>query len=327
MTRALITGITGQDGRYLADLLHAKGYEVFGLVAGPPDGRDGLVEEPRSFVRLLRGDLRDGRSLVAALEVAQPDEVYNLAAVSSVALSFREPERTADVTGVGVLRLLEAVRMAGGGDGNRIRFYQASSSEMFGAARRSPQSEETAFHPRSPYALAKVFGYHATVNYREAYGLHASNGICFNHESPLRGPEYVTRKVTRSAARIKLGLQSEIVLGNLDARRDWGFAGDYVRAMWMMLQQPEPDDYVIATGETHSVRELVEQAFLAAGIEDWERYVRADDRFLRPADVDCLVGDPTKARTVLGWKAECSFEDLIRMMVESDLALERGGRR
>jgi GDPmannose 4,6-dehydratase len=324
--RALITGITGQDGQYLAELLHRQGYEVFGLVAGQANPRGDAVQEGLPFVELVGGDLQDLSSLIAAVEYSQPDEVYNLGAISFVALSFRQPELTANVTGVGVLRMLDAIRVVGGSQNNPVRFYQASSSEMFGKVREAPQNERTPFHPRSPYGVAKVFGHHVTVNYREAYGLFACSGILFNHESPRRGLEFVTRKVTNGAARIKLGLQQELALGNLEAKRDWGFAGDYVRAMWLMLQQPVPDDYVVGTGVTHSVRELVELAFRCAGIEDWERYVRADERFLRPAEVDELVADASKARRSLGWQPEATFEELIEEMVQADLALESDRR-
>jgi GDPmannose 4,6-dehydratase len=256
------------------------------------------------------------------MEQVQPDEVYNLGAISFVQLSFRQAELTAEITGLGVLRMLEAVRIVGGSQNNPIRVYQASSSEMFGQVREVPQTERTPFHPRSPYGVAKVFGHHIAVNYREAYGIHASSGILFNHESPRRGQEFVTRKVTTSLARIKLGLQDGISLGNLEARRDWGFAGDYVEAMWMMLQQDEPDDYVIATGETHSIRELLDVAFHLAGYESWEPYVRHDDRFDRPAEVDLLIGDASKAKERLGWEPRVSFEQLVKMMYEADLAEE-----
>jgi GDPmannose 4,6-dehydratase len=259
--------------------------------------------------------------LIAAVVYSQPEEVYNLGAISFVALSFKQPDLTANVTGLGVLRLLEAIRLVGGKD-NPIRFYQASSSEMFGKVRESPQTEETSFYPRSPYGAAKVFGHHITINYREAYGLWAVSGILFNHESPRRGLEFVTRKVTNAVARIKLGLQHELALGNMDAHRDWGYAGDYVRAMWLMLRQDVPDDYVIATGQTHSVREFVELAFRVAGIEDWDQHLRVDPRYLRPSDVDYLVGDASKARTVLGWQPTVTFEELVAMMVEHDLKLE-----
>jgi GDPmannose 4,6-dehydratase len=265
--RALITGITGQDGRYLAELLHAHGYKVFGLIRGQANPRAELIRDELPFVELVDGDLQDLACLVSVVSETEPDEVYNLGAISFVPHSFKQPELTANVTGQGVLRLLEAVRIAGG-PGVKTRFYQASSSEMFGKVQETPQTEKTPLYPRSPYGVAKVFGHHLTINYRESYDLFACSGILFNHESPRRGYEFVTRKVTSSVARIKLGLQSELALGNLDARRDWGFAGDYVRAMWLMLQQDEPDDYVVATGETHTVRELVEHAFRAVGIDD-----------------------------------------------------------
>src|SRR5919206_82890 len=264
MPRALITGITGQDGRHMAELLVGKGYDVFGLVRGQANPKIQAVQEETPELEIVDGDLQDLSSLIAAVEQVQPDEVYNLGAVSFVALSFRQPELTADITGLGVLRMLEAIRVVGGSQDNRMRFYQASSSEMFGKVRQTPQNEKTPFHPRSPYGAAKVFGHHMTVNYREAYGLFACSGICFNHESPRRGLEFVTRKVTNAVARIKLGLQDRLTLGNIDASRDWGFAGDYTEAMWLMLQQDQPDDYVIATGETHTVRELLDIAFRCA---------------------------------------------------------------
>jgi len=320
--RALITGITGQDGRYLAEFLHEKGYEVFGLVTGQNNPRGNAVREELSYVDQIEGDLQDMSSLIAAVEYSQPDEVYNLGAISFVALSFKQAELTANVSGLGVLRMLEAIRVVGGKD-NPIRFYQASSSEMFGKVRETPQNEKTPFNPRSPYGAAKAFGHHITVNYREAYGLYAVNGILFNHESPRRGLEFVTRKVTNAVARIKLGVQHELALGNLDSRRDWGFAGDYVRAMWLMLQQERPDDFVIATGETHSVREFVEAAFTAAGLDGWERYVTADPRFLRPTEVELLRGDASRARETLGWQPTVSFPQLVAMMVEGDLELEQ----
>ncbi|MGH9168176.1 MAG: GDP-mannose 4,6-dehydratase [Acidimicrobiia bacterium] len=321
MPRALVTGITGQDGQYLAEFLHGKDYEVFGLVHGQANPKTGLVAEEFPYVTMVEGDLTDLSSLIAAVEYSQPDEVYNLGAISFVALSFRQPEITANVTGLGVLRMLEAIRVVGGSD-STIKFYQASSSEMFGKVRETPQTEKTPFHPRSPYGAAKVFGHHITVNYREAYGIFAASGILLNHESPRRGLEFVTRKISNGVARIKLGLQHEITLGNLAAKRDWGYAGDYVRAMWLMLQQPEPDDYVIATGETHAVREFAELAFAAAGIDDWERYVRVDERFFRPAEVDVLVGDASKAREKLGWEPTVTFDELVQMMVEHDLKME-----
>jgi GDPmannose 4,6-dehydratase len=321
MPRALVTGITGQDGQYLAEFLHEQGYDVFGLLPGQSNPRADQVAQQYPYVELVEGDLQDLSSLIAALEYSQPDETYNLGAISFVALSFKQPDLTANITGLGVLRVLEALRLASG-RGSNIKFYQASSSEMFGRTVESPQKETTPFHPRSPYGVSKVFGHHMTVNYREAYGMFACSGILFNHESPRRGIEFVTRKITNAVARIKLGLQSELALGNLDAKRDWGFAGDYVRAMWLMLQQDEPDDYVVATGETHSVREFAAHAFEAAEIDDWERYVRVDPRFFRPSDVDYLVGDASKAKKMLGWEPAVSFEELVKMMVESDLAAE-----
>ena len=322
MKRALLTGITGQDGRHLSEFLVGKGYQVFGLVRGQNNPKAMLVLDENPSLEIVEGDLRDLSSLIAAVEQVQPDEVYNLGAMSFVALSFRQPELTADITGLGVLRMLEAIRIVGGADDNPIRFYQASSSEMFGKVRETPQTESTPFHPRSPYGVAKVFGHHMTVNYRESYELHANSGICFNHEGPRRGMEFVTRKITNSVARIKLGLQDAITLGNLDAARDWGYAGDFVEAMWLMLQQDEPDDYVISTGETHTVRELLDAAFHHAGIDDWDRYVRRDPRFERPAEVDLLMGDASKARERLGWKPQVTFEELVRVMYENDLAEE-----
>ena len=322
MRRALITGVTGQDGQHLAQLLHEKGYQVFGVVKGQNNPKLEMMRDEFPFVEIVPGDLADLPSLVKALEVAQPHEVYNLAAISFVALSWNQAELTSNLTGTGVLRMLEAVRMVGGAQNNTIRFYQASSSEMFGKVREIPQSEMTPFHPRSPYGCAKVFGHHITVNYRESYGLYACSGILFNHEGPRRGVEFVTRKVTNAAARIKLGLQDEVVMGNLDAKRDWGYAGDYVKAMWLMLQQDEPDDYVIATGETHTIEELVERAFAEVGISDWKKYVRQDPKFFRPAEVDLLIGDATKAREKLGWKPEVSFPELVKMMVAHDLKRE-----
>lgn len=322
MKRALITGITGQDGQFLAELLHEQGYQVFGLLKGQNNPKGEIVQNELPFVELVPGDLQDLPSLVGAIEYTQPNEVYNLAAISFVALSFRQAEITANVTGLGVLRMLEAIRMVGGSQANPIRFYQASSSEMFGKVRETPQTELTPFYPRSPYGCAKVFGHDITVNYRDSYGLFACSGILFNHESERRGLEFVTRKITNTVAKIKLGLQSELVLGDLEPKRDWGYAGDYVKAMWLMLQQDEPGDYVVATGETHSVRECLVNAFAAVGIDDWERYVRQDPRYFRPAEVDLLVGDSTKARTQLGWKPEVTFEQLIERMVAHDLALE-----
>ncbi|HWW43704.1 MAG TPA: GDP-mannose 4,6-dehydratase [Acidimicrobiia bacterium] len=322
MRRALITGITGQDGRHMSEFLTGKGYQVFGLVRGQNNPKAQLVQDENPTLELVEGDLRDLSSLIAALEQVQPDEVYNLGAMSFVALSFRQPELTADTTGLGVLRILEAIRIVGGNQNNPIRVYQASSSEMFGKVRETPQTEQTPFHPRSPYGVAKVFGHSITVNYRESYGMHASSGICFNHESPRRGLEFVTRKITNGLARIKLGLQDSITLGNLDAARDWGYAGDFVEAMWLMVQQDEPGDYVVATGETHTIREFLDLAFRCADIDGWERYVRTDPRFERPSEVDVLCGDASKARERLGWKPQITFDELVRMMYEADLAEE-----
>jgi GDPmannose 4,6-dehydratase len=322
MPRAFITGITGQDGQHMAEFLHSKGYEIFGMVKGQNNPKGDMLRDEFPYVNIVPGDLADLPSLVKAMEVAQPDEIYNLAAISFVALSWNQAELTANLTGTGVLRMLEAMRMVGGNANNKMRFYQASSSEMFGKVRQIPQTELTPFHPRSPYGCAKVFGHDITVNYRESYDMWACSGILFNHEGPRRGIEFVTRKVTNAAARIKLGLQTELVLGNLDAKRDWGYAGDYVKAMWMMLQQDQPDDYVIATGETHTIEELVELAFAEAGIGDWRPYVRQDPKFFRPAEVDLLIGDSSKARENLGWKPEVDFPGLVRMMVQHDLKLE-----
>lgn len=320
MTRALITGITGQDGLYLAELLLSKGYEVFGLIRGQNNPKYEMVQQLFPDVKLLTGDLTDVSSLTRVLNAAQPDEVYNLGAISFVAYSWDNASLTTDVTGKGVLNILEATRLYAGNDISKVRFYQASSSEMYGKVQQVPQTEETLLWPRSPYGVAKVYGHYMTINYRESYGMHASSGILFNHESPRRGPEFVTRKVSRAVARIALGLQDDITLGNLDAKRDWGFAGDYVDAMWRMLQQPEGDDYVVATGETHSIEELLQVAFRVVGIENWRDYVKQDPRFMRPAEVDLLIGDPAKAREKLGWKPTVGFEQLVEMMVNSDLA-------
>ena len=322
MKRALVTGITGQDGRHMSELLQSKGYQVFGMVRGQNNPKLQTVRDENPALELVEGDLRDLSSLIAAVEQVQPDEVYNLGAMSFVALSFRQPELTADITGVGVLRMLEAIRIVGGADDNPIRFYQASSSEMFGKVRETPQTEQTPFHPRSPYGVAKVFGHYTTLNYRESYGIHASSGICFNHEGERRGLEFVTRKITNGVARIKLGLQEKISLGNLDSQRDWGYAGDFVEAMWLILQQDEPDDYVIATGETHTIGEFLDLAFTCAGIDDWAPYVEQDPRFMRPAEVDLLLGDPTKAKTKLGWQPKVSFPELVERMYANDLAEE-----
>lgn len=273
-------------------------------------------------MQLVPGDLADFSSLVSALEMSQPDEVYNLGAISFVAMSFNQAELTGNITGLGVLRMLEAIRLVGGARKNPIRFYQASSSEMFGKVRETPQTEMTPFHPRSPYGVAKVFAHDITVNYRESYDMFACSGILFNHEGPRRGLEFVTRKITNSVARIKLGLQSELVLGNLEAKRDWGYAGDYVEAMWMMLQQPKPDDFVVATGESHSIEQLLEVAFAAADLKDWRQYVRQDQRFFRPAEVDLLIGDASKAKSKLGWQPKVGFNELIEMMVRHDIDYE-----
>ena len=326
MPRALVTGITGQDGLYLAELLLAKGYEVFGLIRGQNNPKLDLVRSTVPDVTLLTGDLTDVSSLVRVLSIAQPDEVYNLGAISFVAYSWENAALTTDVTGKGVLNILEATRLYAGDDIERVRFYQASSSEMFGKVQHVPQSESTLLWPRSPYGVAKTYGHYMTINYRESYGMHASSGVLFNHESPRRGPEFVTRKVSQAVARIKLGLQQELVMGNLDAKRDWGFAGDYVEAMWLMLQQPVGDDFVISTGETHSIGELLDVAFAAGGIDDWTPYVRQDPQFMRPAEVDLLIGDSTKARETLGWKPTVTFEQLVTMMVESDLAEQSRAR-
>jgi GDPmannose 4,6-dehydratase len=312
--RALITGITGQDGSYLAELLLEKGYEVFGLVRRSSTVSLERVQHIEDRMTILSGDLLDQNSLLAAFEEARPDEVYNLAAQSFVPASWSQPVLTGEATGLGVMRVLEAVRHVS----PEARFYQASSSEMFGKVKEAPQSERTPFYPRSPYGVAKVYGHYITVNYRESYGLFAVSGILFNHESPRRGLEFVTRKVTHAAARIKLGIAKELRLGNLDARRDWGFAGDYVEAMWRMLQQEEPIDFVVGTGVQHSVRDLVELAFGYLDL-DWKKYVVRDDRLLRPAEVDTLVADYSKAREVLGWEPAVDFEGLVRMMAAADL--------
>jgi GDPmannose 4,6-dehydratase len=316
MQRALVTGITGQDGSYLAEFLLARGYEVFGLVRRTSLERHDRIAKIRDSVRLLPGDLTDQGSLETAVQVARPDEVYNLAAQSFVGASWTQPVLTADVTGVGVFRVLEALRK----HAPKARFFQASSSEMFGKVNGRLQNEESSFHPRSPYGVAKVFGHHITVNYRESYGLFACSGICFNHESPRRGSEFVTRKITQQVARIKSGLAQRLQLGNLDVRRDWGFAGDYVPAMWMMLQQTEPDDYVVATGETHPLREFLEVAFATVDL-DWQRHVDIDQKLFRPAEVDYLCGDSSKARRILGWEPSINFRALVEMMVRADLAL------
>ena len=329
MKKALITGITGQDGSYLAELLLEKGYEVHGIVRRSSSFNTGRIDhiyqdphEPQTRLFLHYGDLNDSSSLNLLLKKLRPDEIYNLGAQSHVRVSFDVPEYTGEVTGLGAVRLLEAIRELGLTD---TRVYQASSSEMFGAS-PPPQNEKTPFYPRSPYGCAKVYAYWIGINYREAYGLHVTNGILFNHESPRRGETFVTRKVTRAACRIKLGLQKKLFLGNLDAKRDWGYAKDYVEAQWLMLQQPKGDDYVVATGEAHSVRELCTEAFGHVGL-DYQEFVDIDPRYYRPTEVDYLLGDPSKARKQLGWKARTSFKELIRVMMESDLDLAEREKR
>ena len=311
---ALITGITGQDGSYLAEFLLDKGYKVFGMVRRASVEKYERIEHIRDQIELVQGDLLDQYSLISVLKQVRPSEVYNLAAQSFVPTSWAQPVLTSEFTAIGVTRVLESIRLVD----PSIRFYQASSSEMYGRVRETPQTELTPFYPRSPYGVAKAYGHYITVNYRESYDLFAVSGILFNHESPRRGLEFVTRKVTDGVARIKLGMSKELRLGNLDARRDWGFAGDYVEAMWLMLQQDSPDDYVIATGETHTVEKLVDVAFSHAGLK-WKDYVRQDPAFLRPAEVDLLIGDPSKAHKQLGWKPRVSFEQMIQMMVDSDI--------
>jgi GDPmannose 4,6-dehydratase len=310
---ALITGITGQDGSYLAELLLEKGYQVYGLVRRTSHINFERIRHIQDDIRFIPGDLADLTSLIYALRESRPAEVYNLAAQSFVPTSWVQPVLTGDITAIGVTRILDAIRAVD----PEIRFYQASSSEMFGKVMEVPQTERTPFYPRSPYGVAKVYGHWITVNYRESYNLHASSGILFNHESPRRGLEFVTHKVTYHAAKISLGLANELRIGNLDAQRDWGYAGDYVRAMWMMLQQPTPDDYVVATGKTHSVQRLIEVAFGCLDL-DWERYVVQDAKFMRPAEVDLLIGSPEKARAVLGWEPTVTFEQMIEMMVKAD---------
>ena len=321
--RALITGITGQDGSFLTELLLDKGYEVYGIVRRSSSFNTERIDhlyqdphEPDTRLRLFYGDLNDSSSLNTVLRKTEPDEIYNLGAQSHVRVSFDVPEYTGEVSGLGAVRLLEAIRDTG----IRPRFYQASSSELFGKVHEVPQTETTPFHPRSPYGCAKAYAYHITVNYRESYGLFACNGILFNHESERRGETFVSRKITRAATRIKLGLQDKLYLGNLDARRDWGYAKDYVEAMWLMLQAKEPDDYVIATGETHSVREFLDETFGCLDL-DWKQFVESDPRYLRPAEVDLLLGDATKARRDLGWEPKVDFKQLVRLMVDHDLAL------
>ena len=318
---ALISGITGQDGSYLAELLLDKGYKVYGVVRRLSAPNVWRIQHLLERITLLQADLLDQLSLIKVVEQSRPDEFYNLAAMSFVPSSWDQPMLTGEFNAQGVTRALEAVRSVN----TKIKFYQASSSEMYGRVREVPQTETTPFYPRSPYGVSKVFGHYITVNYRESYGLFACSGILFNHESPRRGIEFVTRKVTDGVARIKLGLADKLMLGNRDACRDWGFAGDYVRAMWMMLQQPEPDDYVVATGEAHSVQELVEVAFAHAGL-DWQKHVGVDPKFLRPAEVDHLIGNPQKARQKLGWQPEVAFKGLVTMMVDADLARLSAGQ-
>lgn len=324
---AFITGVTGQDGGHLAALLHSKNYEIYGLIRGQMESQNPKIiafKQEFPYVKLIPGELTDSGSLIRALQVSRPDEVYNLAAISHVNYSFMAPQQTAEVTGKGVLNVLEAIRAVGGE--KSMKFYQASTSEMFGGLEynSSPKgyNEKSYFHPRSPYGVAKLYGHWITRNYRESYGIHASSGILFNHEGPRRGLEFVTRKISNSVARIKLGKQDHIELGNLDAKRDWGYAGDYVEGMWRMVQQDKPDDYVLATGETHTIREFLTLAFKEIGIDDWEPYVKFDKALVRPAEVDVLLGDPSKAEKELGWKREVNFEDLVSMMVQYDLGLE-----
>lgn len=328
MKKALITGITGQDGSYLAELLIAKGYEVHGIIRRSSSFNTGRIEhlyrdfhEEGAPMRLHYGDIADGSRLEKIIDIVEPDEVYNLAAQSHVRVSFDQPVYTADVTGVSVMRLLEAIRTVAGDTAQKIRFYQASSSEMYGAVHAIPQSETTPFHPRSPYACAKVYAHYQVLNYREAYGMHASNGILFNHESPRRGETFVTRKITRGLARILAGKDKKLYLGNLDAKRDWGYAKDYVEAMWLMLQQDAPDDYVVATGETWSVRDFLDRAFQRVGL-DWTDFVEFDPRYLRPSEVDLLIGDASKAKRQLGWEPRTSFDELVKIMVDGDLEAE-----
>jgi len=327
MKRAFITGITGQDGSYLAELLLAKGYEVHGMIRRSSSFNtqriDHLYQDPHILgtrLFLHYGDLADAGRITKMMYEITPDEVYHLGAQSHVRVSFDVPEYTGDVVALGTIRLLEALRETG--IGKKARFYQASTSELYGLAQEVPQSETTPFHPRSPYAVAKLYGYWATINYREAYGMHASNGILFNHESPRRGPTFVTRKITMAAARIKMGLQNALYLGNIEAKRDWGFAGDFVEGMWRIVQQDDAGDYVLATGETHSVREFCEEAFSLLDL-DWKAFVKHDDRYERPSEVDLLLGDPSKAKRVLGWTPKVTFKELVRMMVEADLRVAR----
>lgn len=323
MPNALITGITGQDGSYLAEFLLDKGYRVYGMVRRTSTFNDERIRHLLGRIEIIDADLLDQLSLIQALRQSQASEVYNLAAMSFVATSFQQPVATGEYTALSVARMLEAVRLADW----PIRFYQASTSEMFGKVQTTPQNEQTSFYPRSPYGVSKLYGHWITVNFRESYNIFASSGILFNHRSPRRGYEFVTRKISHAVARIKLGQQDKLVLGNLDAKRDWGFAGDYVEAMWLMLQQDTPEDYVIATGTTHSVRDFVIAAFASAGIHDWERYIETNPRFLRPAEVDYLIGDASKAHQQLGWRPRISFDELVNMMVEHDLQLVKDGKK
>lgn len=315
--RALITGITGQDGSYLAEFLLSKNYKVFGLTRRTSTPNYERIKHIEDKIELIPGDLLDQQSLTTAVEVSRPDEIYNLAAQSFVATSWSQPVLTGEFTALGVTRMLEATRQLA----PKAKFYQASSSEMFGQVVESPQTETTPFHPRSPYGVAKIYGHWITINYRESYNIFAVSGILFNHESPRRGLEFVTRKISHQVARIQLGLTDHLILGNLAARRDWGFAGDYVQAMWLMLQHDKPDDYVIATGENHSVEDFVKEAFKVIGIGNWKKYVKTSKEFMRPAEVDFLIGDSSKARKVLGWKPQVSFKELVKMMVENDIKL------
>lgn len=321
---ALITGITGQDGYHLAELLHKKGYDVYGIIRGQQNPRKQRVEQEQPFVKLIEADLLDPSSLCRAIDVAKPNEVYNLGAISHVGYSFKTPQLVADITGKGVLNMLEAIRLSGGE--KTIRFYQASTSEMFGGLdynRPGKGYDENAlFHPRSPYGVAKLYGHWITKNYREAYGMHASCGILFNHEGERRGLEFVTRKISNAVARIHLGKQNHVELGNLDSKRDWGYAGDYVEGMWRMLQQEKPDDFILATGETHSIGDFLELAFKEVGIEDWQPYVKQNPAFMRPSEVDILLGNPEKAEKVLGWSRKVDFPGLVKLMVEYDIKLE-----
>jgi GDPmannose 4,6-dehydratase len=322
--QALITGITGQDGYHLAELLNQKGYKVFGLIRGQQNPKKARVEHELPYVTLIEGDLTDSASLVRAMEISKPDEVYNLAAISHVGYSFKTPQLVADVTGKGALNMLEAIRQTGGA--KTVRFYQASTSEMFGGLDYNRPGkgydEEALFHPRSPYGVAKLYAHWITKNYRESYDMYASCGILFNHEGERRGLEFVTRKISNAVARIHLGKQDHIELGNLDPKRDWGYAGDYVEGMWLMLQQQKPDDFVLATGETHSIGEFLDLAFKEVGIDDWKPYVKQNPAFMRPAEVDILLGNPAKAEKVLGWKRKVDFPGLVKLMVEYDIGLE-----